>query len=173
MRFDLSLCSEEQLFIKKRDPKVLMGLNALIKKQDLSEKGEDDPHHLSFGSLEDQRKLSSESSIRISNEALKSGMTSSISFDGLCDDSSTDETQKATGKFLPKVGLITSGGGFRAMIAYSGANKVIEIYVNLFSCLILKALLESGILDCIHYAGALSGSSWYLSTLYNHPEFPR
>jgi len=158
MRFDLSLCSEEQLFIKKRDPKVLMGLNALIKKQDLSEKGEDDPHHLSFGSLEDQRKLSSESSIRISNEALKSGMTSSISFDGLCDDSSTDETQKATGKFLPKVGLITSGGGFRAMIAYSGANK---------------ALLESGILDCIHYAGALSGSSWYLSTLYNHPEFPR
>ena len=41
--------------------------------------------------------------------------------------------------------LITSGGGFRAMIAYAGA---------------MKALAQTGLMDCITYVAALSGSSW-------------
>jgi len=45
----------------------------------------------------------------------------------------------------PKTCLMTSGGGFRAMIAYCGA---------------YKALHDSGIIDTITYISALSGSSW-------------
>ena len=90
---------------------------------------------------------------------------------------------------------MTSGGGFRAMIAYCGA---------------FKAMHEAGIIDTVTYISALSGSSWwvkivyilvfqqtlkfyptgpcfiikslrifstvytsrYLSTLYSHPNFP-
>ena len=52
---------------------------------------------------------------------------------------------------------MTSGGGFRAMIAYAGA---------------FNAMTEVGLVDCFTYASALSGSSWYLSTLYSHPDFP-
>ncbi len=40
---------------------------------------------------------------------------------------------------------MTSGGGFRAMIAYAGA---------------FKALTEMGIIDCCTYVASLSGSSW-------------
>ena len=40
---------------------------------------------------------------------------------------------------------MTSGGGFRAMIAYCGA---------------YKAMHDSGIIDTITYISALSGSSW-------------
>ena len=45
----------------------------------------------------------------------------------------------------PKVCLMTSGGGFRAMIAYGGAYKAME---------------DSGLIDCVTYTSALSGSSW-------------
>ena len=40
---------------------------------------------------------------------------------------------------------MTSGGGFRAMIAYAGA---------------YRALVKSGLIDCAAYLAALSGSSW-------------
>ncbi|GFN74045.1 cullin-3, partial [Plakobranchus ocellatus] len=58
---------------------------------------------------------------------------------------------------VPTIAVIGSGGGFRAMTAYSG---------------VFKALLETGILDCSTYVCGLSGSSWFLSTLYSHPQWP-
>nr|XP_039269364.1 cytosolic phospholipase A2-like isoform X2 [Styela clava] len=58
----------------------------------------------------------------------------------------------------PTVAILGSGGGFRAMTGYAGA---------------MKALYDSGILNCATYIGGLSGSSWYLSTLYSHDDFPR
>lgn len=57
----------------------------------------------------------------------------------------------------PTIAVIGSGGGFRAMTGYSG---------------VFTALANSGILDCTTYACGLSGSSWYLSTLYSHPRWP-
>nr|XP_009916487.1 PREDICTED: cytosolic phospholipase A2 [Haliaeetus albicilla] len=37
---------------------------------------------------------------------------------------------------------------------------------------VMKALYESGVLDCATYIAGLSGSTWYMSTLYSHPDFP-
>ncbi|XP_032814459.1 cytosolic phospholipase A2 isoform X2 [Petromyzon marinus] len=59
---------------------------------------------------------------------------------------------------VPTVAVLGSGGGFRAMTAMAG---------------VFKALQESGVLDCTTYVAGLSGSSWYLSTLFSHPEWPR
>ncbi|XP_029791034.1 cytosolic phospholipase A2 isoform X4 [Suricata suricatta] len=58
---------------------------------------------------------------------------------------------------VPVVAILGSGGGFRAMVGFSG---------------VMKALYESGILDCATYVAGLSGSTWYMSTLYSHPDFP-
>ncbi|KAK3095950.1 hypothetical protein FSP39_021231 [Pinctada imbricata] len=58
---------------------------------------------------------------------------------------------------VPTVGVIGSGGGFRAMVGMSG---------------VIKALSDSGILDCCAYVCGLSGSSWYISTLYSHHDWP-
>ncbi|XP_015931209.3 cytosolic phospholipase A2 isoform X1 [Parasteatoda tepidariorum] len=58
---------------------------------------------------------------------------------------------------VPIVSIIGSGGGFRAMTGLGGA---------------MKALCDTKILDCATYTAGLSGSAWYLSTLYSHPEFP-
>lgn len=58
---------------------------------------------------------------------------------------------------LPTVGIVGSGGGFRAMVGLSG---------------VFCALKDMGVLDCAMYAAGLSGSTWYLSTLYSHPRFP-
>ncbi|XP_037015427.1 cytosolic phospholipase A2 [Artibeus jamaicensis] len=58
---------------------------------------------------------------------------------------------------VPVVAVLGSGGGFRAMVGFSG---------------VMKALYESGILDCTTYVAGLSGSTWYMSTLYSHPDFP-
>ncbi|XP_059157432.1 cytosolic phospholipase A2-like [Physella acuta] len=58
---------------------------------------------------------------------------------------------------VPVIGVIGSGGGFRAMVAYSGA---------------MAALSEMGILDMTTFVGGLSGSAWYLAQLYAHPEWP-
>ncbi|CAL4068414.1 unnamed protein product [Meganyctiphanes norvegica] len=53
---------------------------------------------------------------------------------------------------VPTIGILGSGGGFRAMIGLSGA---------------LHALQDSGILDCVTYLAGLSGSTWCISTLYS------
>ncbi|XP_060088373.1 cytosolic phospholipase A2 isoform X2 [Heteronotia binoei] len=58
---------------------------------------------------------------------------------------------------VPVIAILGSGGGFRAMVGFSG---------------VMKALYESGILDCATYIAGLSGSTWYMSTLYSHPDFP-
>ncbi|KAL3846625.1 hypothetical protein ACJMK2_017599 [Sinanodonta woodiana] len=58
---------------------------------------------------------------------------------------------------VPTVSVIGSGGGFRAMVGLHG---------------VTKALVDSGILQCTTYLGGLSGSSWYISTLYSHPDWP-
>uniref|UniRef100_A0A671PC09 Phospholipase A2 n=1 Tax=Sinocyclocheilus anshuiensis TaxID=1608454 RepID=A0A671PC09_9TELE len=58
---------------------------------------------------------------------------------------------------VPVIAVLGSGGGFRAMVGFSG---------------VMKALYESGVLDCATYVAGLSGSTWYMSTLYSHPEFP-
>ncbi|XP_062873360.1 cytosolic phospholipase A2 [Trichomycterus rosablanca] len=60
-------------------------------------------------------------------------------------------------KEVPTIAIVGSGGGFRAMVAFSG---------------VMKALYESGVLDCATYVAGLSGSTWYMSMLYSHPEFP-
>lgn len=45
----------------------------------------------------------------------------------------------------PRIAVIGSGGGFRAMVGMSG---------------VVKALADSKILDCVTFMGGLSGSSW-------------
>lgn len=62
-----------------------------------------------------------------------------------------------TDKQVPIMAVLGSGGGFRAMICLSGA---------------VKALYESGVLQCASYISGLSGSSWYISNLYAHDSFP-
>lgn len=59
---------------------------------------------------------------------------------------------------VPNIGVIGSGGGFRAMTAYSG---------------VFTALVDSHILDMTTYVGGLSGSAWYLSQLYSNPDWPQ
>ena len=161
MRFDLSLCPQEEEFIKKRDVKVLEGLKALLLERPISQ---DESVETSYSN----EKFDSQ-------ESIKSPMTGSQSYDGLYERSSyEDMIQSSQMKKLPKLALVTSGGGFRAMIAYSGAYKVNKHKSwNNSMLLFFQALQEGGILDCIHYSAALSGSSWYLSTLYTHPKFPR
>ncbi|NP_001080867.1 cytosolic phospholipase A2 isoform X1 [Xenopus laevis] len=63
----------------------------------------------------------------------------------------------STSRDVPVIAVLGSGGGFRAMIGFSG---------------VMKALYESGVLDCATYVAGLSGSTWYMSTLYSHPDFP-
>uniref|UniRef100_A0A8C4IT81 Phospholipase A2 n=1 Tax=Dicentrarchus labrax TaxID=13489 RepID=A0A8C4IT81_DICLA len=58
---------------------------------------------------------------------------------------------------VPVIAIAGSGGGFRAMIGFAG---------------VMKALIESGVLDCATYVSGLSGSTWYMSALYSHPDFP-
>ncbi|XP_052104756.1 cytosolic phospholipase A2-like isoform X2 [Mytilus californianus] len=58
---------------------------------------------------------------------------------------------------VPHIALMGSGGGYRAMVAMSG---------------IMNALYDTNILDCILYTAALSGSSWYIATLYSDPDWP-
>ncbi|KAJ8384505.1 hypothetical protein AAFF_G00204200 [Aldrovandia affinis] len=58
---------------------------------------------------------------------------------------------------VPVIAIAGSGGGFRAMVGFSG---------------VMKALYESGVLDCATYVAGLSGSTWYMSMLYSHPDFP-
>ncbi|CAH1272832.1 PLA2G4A, partial [Branchiostoma lanceolatum] len=61
-------------------------------------------------------------------------------------------------KEVPRVAVLGSGGGFRAMIGMAGA---------------VKALSDSKVLDCATYLVGLSGSSWYISTLYSHKDWPK
>ncbi|XP_016348735.1 cytosolic phospholipase A2-like [Sinocyclocheilus anshuiensis] len=63
----------------------------------------------------------------------------------------------ASPREVPTIAILGSGGGFRAMVGFSG---------------VMKALYESGVLDCATYVAGLSGSTWYMSMLYSHPEFP-
>ncbi|XP_053104025.1 cytosolic phospholipase A2 isoform X1 [Hemicordylus capensis] len=63
----------------------------------------------------------------------------------------------ASARDVPVIAILGSGGGFRAMVGFAG---------------VMKALYESGILDCAMYIAGLSGSTWYMSTLYSHPDFP-
>ncbi|XP_006897259.1 PREDICTED: cytosolic phospholipase A2-like [Elephantulus edwardii] len=58
---------------------------------------------------------------------------------------------------VPVVAILGSGGGFRAMVGFSG---------------VMKALYESGVVDCATYLAGLSGSTWYMSILYSDPDFP-
>ncbi|KAG8228647.1 hypothetical protein J437_LFUL008298, partial [Ladona fulva] len=58
---------------------------------------------------------------------------------------------------VPIVAIVNSGGGVRAAIASSG---------------VYKALHESGLLATAGYIAGLSGSSWFLTYLYTHPDFP-
>lgn len=46
---------------------------------------------------------------------------------------------------VPVIAIAGSGGGFRAMVGFSG---------------VMKALFESGVLDCTTYIAGLSGSTW-------------
>ncbi|CAK8673403.1 unnamed protein product [Clavelina lepadiformis] len=59
---------------------------------------------------------------------------------------------------VPIIGVLGSGGGFRAMVGYAG---------------VMKALHDTGILDCSMYVNGLSGSTWYLATLYANEAFPK
>ncbi|XP_069088098.1 cytosolic phospholipase A2 [Pleurodeles waltl] len=59
---------------------------------------------------------------------------------------------------VPIIAVLGSGGGFRAMVGFSG---------------VMKALFHSGVVDCVTYLAGLSGSTWYMSTLYSHPDFPK
>ncbi|XP_076822064.1 cytosolic phospholipase A2-like [Clavelina lepadiformis] len=67
------------------------------------------------------------------------------------------EGRPLTAEEAPVIGVLGSGGGFRAMVGYAG---------------VMKALHDTGILDCSMYVNGLSGSSWYLATLYANETFP-
>ena len=58
---------------------------------------------------------------------------------------------------VPVIAIMGSGGGYRATCALSG---------------VFCALQESDVLDCCTYVAGLSGSSWYISTLYHHEGWP-
>lgn len=60
---------------------------------------------------------------------------------------------------VPVIAIAGSGGGFRAMVGFSG---------------VMKALFESGVLDCATYIAGLSGSTWsvFISPLSLHLLFP-
>lgn len=49
---------------------------------------------------------------------------------------------------MPRIGIVYSGGGFRAMVGSAGAQK---------------ALADTGLLDVALYHSVLSGSTWYLA----------
>lgn len=51
---------------------------------------------------------------------------------------------------VPTIAIVGSGGGFRAMVCFSG---------------VMKALYESGVLDCATYVAGLSGSTWLVGRL--------
>lgn len=55
---------------------------------------------------------------------------------------------------VPVIAVVGSGGGFRAMVGFSG---------------VMKALYESGVLDCTTYIAGLSGSTWYLLQSLHNP----
>lgn len=59
---------------------------------------------------------------------------------------------------VPVIAIAGSGGGFRAMVGFSG---------------VMKALFESGVLDCATYVAGLSGSTWlvFISPLLLSPPF--
>lgn len=65
---------------------------------------------------------------------------------------------------VPVIAIAGSGGGFRAMVGFSG---------------VMKALFESGVLDCATYVAGLSGSTWSVfifsspvsSLFYKTPSF--
>ncbi|CAK8673400.1 unnamed protein product [Clavelina lepadiformis] len=63
----------------------------------------------------------------------------------------------STADEVPVIGVLGSGGGYRAMVGYAG---------------VMKALHDTGILDCSMYVNGLSGSSWYLAALYANETFP-
>ncbi|XP_028398268.1 cytosolic phospholipase A2-like [Dendronephthya gigantea] len=58
---------------------------------------------------------------------------------------------------VPVIAIMGSGGGYRAACGLSG---------------VMVALQESGIFDCATYIAGLSGSSWYISSLYMHDGWP-
>ncbi|XP_071160118.1 cytosolic phospholipase A2-like isoform X3 [Mytilus edulis] len=58
---------------------------------------------------------------------------------------------------VPNIALMGSGGGYRAMVAMSG---------------VIHALYDTKVLDSILYTAVLSGSSWFIATLYSHPDWP-
>ncbi|CAH1786701.1 unnamed protein product [Owenia fusiformis] len=58
---------------------------------------------------------------------------------------------------VPHIAVLGSGGGFRAMVGLSG---------------VFKALSDTKILDMVEYCAGLSGSSWYISQLYSHKDWP-
>ncbi|CAB3987287.1 cytosolic phospholipase A2, partial [Paramuricea clavata] len=68
-----------------------------------------------------------------------------------------DETKPKTVNEVPVIAIMGSGGGYRAACGLSGA---------------FCALQEAGILDCATYVTGLSGSSWYISTLYVQEKWP-
>lgn len=51
---------------------------------------------------------------------------------------------------VPVIAIAGSGGGFRAMVGFAG---------------VMKALFESGVLDCATYVAGLSGSTWLVLRL--------
>ncbi|XP_071097196.1 cytosolic phospholipase A2-like [Haliotis cracherodii] len=59
---------------------------------------------------------------------------------------------------VPTIAVLGSGGGFRAMSAMCG---------------VMGALVDSKVLDMVSYVAGLSGSAWYISQLYSHPDWPR
>ncbi|XP_028400819.1 cytosolic phospholipase A2-like [Dendronephthya gigantea] len=58
---------------------------------------------------------------------------------------------------VPTIAIMGSGGGYRAVCGLAG---------------VFCALQEGGILDCATYVTGLSGSSWYISSLYAREGWP-
>ncbi|XP_053390805.1 cytosolic phospholipase A2-like [Mercenaria mercenaria] len=165
--FFLDPSADHELEISLRVPNFLSGETISKKKIKISKESKERFH--------EKIQFSKESAVDIEMSSKPSNNLKQRYSDALCDDEKRfiEERRKCvfqamqdilgdeaprTIKEVPTIGVLGSGGGFRALTASSG---------------VMGALVESRISDMVIYNAGLSGSAWYLSTLYSHPDWPQ
>ncbi|XP_053380555.1 cytosolic phospholipase A2-like isoform X4 [Mercenaria mercenaria] len=129
LRYSLALCKGELHFIEKRRNCVFQAMKEIL--------GDDAPR-----TINEVNGIKSTLFMRIMSQ-----------WKNILLDSNHGPTYH-----VPTIGVLGSGGGFRALTAFSG---------------VMGALVDSRISDMVMYNAGLSGSTWYLSSLYSHPDWPQ
>ncbi len=127
LRFSMALCDQEKLFMQARKDRVMLSIKKLLKMEN--------PRFLPASPREVKSKTLN--NCLINSAILKKSVLSPAT--SILSDSSSIFGQ------VPTIAILGSGGGFRAMVGFSG---------------VMKALYESGVLDCASYVAGLSGSTW-------------